>query len=324
MEKTPFKFTFHAMGGENELQICASNKQHAEHAAQIAIDEVHRIERKYSGYRADSVLSQINAAAGNVAVAVDPETAGLLDYAEACFQQSRGLFDITSGVLRRAWNFRESKLPKVNDIKSLLPLVGWQKVVWKDSFLFLPEIGMELDFGGIGKEYAVDRVATLLIENGSRNSLVNLAGDIRICGPNGNGLPWTIGIQDPRNGTGILGAVELNAGAMATSGDYERMIEINGKRFSHLLNPLTGWPAEGLQSATVLADSCLIAGSVTTTAMLMGKRGVEYLRTIGLPYVAVTSDGKVRHSPSLNPLPDKALDQTSMQSTLVRTVPRAA
>ena len=288
-----FLFRFNAMGGENELHLVCNDRGLADAAAHRVIREVERIELKFSRYRADSVVSEINAAAGRVAVAVDAEVAGLLDYADACYRQSSGLFDITSGVLRRAWNFRSQALPERKAVQALLPLIGWQKVKWRNPWIYLPKAGMELDFGGIGKEYAVDRAAGLLAELGIASCLVNLAGDVRVRGSSEFNVPWRIGIADPARPGQLWGTVEIQSGAAATSGDYERKIEIDGRRYSHLLNPRTGWPTEGLQSVTAFADSCIIAGSVTTTAMLLGKKGERYLEEIGVPYVAVTSQGKV-------------------------------
>lgn len=302
MEKVPFCFKFHAMGAENEIQICSDNFDYARNAADCAIAEVYRIEQKYSRYLADSVVSKINVLAGGGPVMVDSETAGLLSYADACFNQSGGLFDLTSGVLRRAWNFTDQVFPQADQIRSLLPLVGWEKVSWKNPYIILPREGMELDFGGIGKEYAVDRAAAILIERGFTHALVNLSGDIRACGPQSDGSPWSVGITDSRDGVSILGAVAIQSGAVATSGNYERVIVIDGKRYSHILNPRTGWPTQGIQSVTVFTDSCLVAGSITTTGMLHGKKGQDYLEEVGVPYVMVTSEGSVRYSKGLSRL----------------------
>lgn len=296
-----FLFRFNAMGGENELQLVADHRLSAERIAERVIREVERIEAKFSRYRSDSVVSQINAAAGRMALHVDSEVAGLLEYADACYRQSSGLFDITSGVLRKVWNFRSDTLPERNTIQALLPLIGWKKVKWRNPWLYLPTEGMELDFGGIGKEYAVDRAAGVLTELGVQSWLVNLAGDVRVSGTNEHNLPWSIGVADPEHPGELWGTVELKSGAAATSGDYERRIEIDGKRYSHLLNPRTGWPTEGLQSVTAFADSCIIAGSVTTTAMLLGRDGLRYLDRIGVPYVAVTSEGRVVSASALAP-----------------------
>ena len=159
------------MASDNEVQIVAPDAQSAQRSALCAIDEVLRIERKYSRYRADSITSRINAAAGRHAVEVDGETAALLDYAGACHGESNGLFDITSGVLRRAWDFTTPRLPAPDELAALLPLVGREKVRWQKPALFLPQPGMQIDFGGIGKEYAAARAAAALRQTGATHAL---------------------------------------------------------------------------------------------------------------------------------------------------------
>ena len=168
--------------------------------AAAAEAEVRRIEARYSRYRADSELSRINliAAAGGT-TDVDAETAGLIAYAKACFQSSAGAFDITSGLLRQAWNFSQARLPEQRDIDALLPRIGLDKVSLSDGRLSFAQAGMELDFGGLGKEYAADRAAEVCSEMGARHGFVDLGGDIRVIGPQADGQPWRIGIRHPRD-----------------------------------------------------------------------------------------------------------------------------
>ena len=168
------RFAFQAMGSPCEIQIEGAGPRAAA-AADAAIHEVRRLESRYSRYRDDSFLSQINrVAASGGAIEVDPETAGLLDYAEACFRESEGRFDITSGVLRKAWRFKGGGLPDAALIESLLAHVGWQRLRWAKPRLEFPEPGLELDLGGVVKEFAADRAATLLIEAGTPNAMINL------------------------------------------------------------------------------------------------------------------------------------------------------
>src|SRR5258708_10072090 len=147
------------MAAENEVQVHAEDPKRAEDAANAAIAEVERIEAKYSRYRDDSVVSRINAAAGRDPVEIDEETLNLLAFADACFRQSDGLFDATSGVLRRAWNFREPRVPSQAELDALLPLVGWEKVELAGRRVRLPRAGMEIDFGGVGQEDPGERAA---------------------------------------------------------------------------------------------------------------------------------------------------------------------
>jgi FAD:protein FMN transferase len=287
---------FFAMASENEVQLYARNEAQARQAADAAIDEVKRIEAKYSRYRPDSVIARLNAAAGLAqdVIDVDVETSQLLDYANACFQQSDGLFDITSGVLRRAWDFRAGRPPSEETIAALLPLIGWQKVERQASDkIRLPEPGMELDFGGFGKEYAVDRTIFVLKQAGVEHACVNLAGDLAVIGSHADGSPWGVGIRHPRDAATLLATLPVHSGAVATSGDYERYFDYEGRRYCHILNPRTGQPVTGLQSVTVAAPTCLVAGSATTVAMLKGDTaGIEWLNRLGLPYLAVTGDGQ--------------------------------
>ncbi len=291
-----YAHAFHAMGCDNQLQLYAPSSGPAQQVAQAVEAEVRRLERRYSRYRDDSVLSAINRSAGVQAVTVDEETAALLDYAAACHDHSDGLFDVTSGVLRRAWDFKAGRLPAPDEIEQLLPLVGWAKVQWQRPSLYLPYVGMELDFGGVVKEYAADRAAALCRERGMASGLVNLGGDIHILGAQPDGAPWLVGIRHPRH-SGMLTAISMRQGALASSGDYERYIEIDGQRYCHILNPHRGWPVHGLQAVTVLADSCLVAGSASTIAMLKGMPdGGAFLDELGLPNLRVDAQGRVSGS----------------------------
>lgn len=271
---TPHSFYFDALGTECVLHLYADSADTAEAAAAAAMDEVYRIEARYSRYREDSVLSSINrAAASGTPVVADEETAALLDYAFAAYHISDGLFDITSGILRRAWDFNTNRPPEETDVAALLPAIGMDKLQWVSPRLRFLKPGIELDFGGIGKEYAADRVAAVCQANGIVAGLVDLGGDILVLGPHPDGTPWRIGIRNPRSPAEAIAVMELSAGALATSGDYERYIDFEGKRYCHILNPRTGWPVDGLSSVSVQAEQCLLAGSLATITMLKGENG---------------------------------------------------
>ena len=290
------RFPFRAMASEHDLQLDAADPARAKRAAAAAIADVERIEAKYSRYRDDSLTTRINRAAGGAPVAIDAETAALLAYAERCHAQSGGLFDLTSGVLRRAWDFRRQppELPAEKVLAGALALVGWAEVEWSERAIRLPRAGMEIDFGGIGKEYAADRMATILIEHRIAHGLVNLGGDVRAIGSQPNGAPWRVGIKHPREGERTIASVELVDGAVATSGDYERFFEIGGRRYCHILDPRSGMPVTHWQSVSVVAPLCIVAGSCSTIAMLMEAPGEEFLAQQGLSYIAVAPDGSLR------------------------------
>jgi FAD:protein FMN transferase len=285
---------FFALGSDCELRLFATQKAAADAAGVAVATEIARIEARYSRYRADSVLSRINAAAKvGRSVDVDDETAGLIDYARACHRKSEGLFDITSGLLRRAWDFSSGSLPSNAAVADLLPRIGLDKVGWHAPRLTFAIPGMELDLGGIGKEYAVDRAAGICVAMGVEHGLIDLGGDIRAIGPRPDGTPWKIGIRHPRSPAAAIATIDMNADSLATSGDYERFIEVDGRRYCHILNPRTGWPASGLSSVSVVSRDCLVAGTLATIAMLKGRDGPTWLRSLGVRHVYVDEDGNL-------------------------------
>lgn len=267
------------MGGPARLHLPGPRSPASDALAQAAQTEVLRIEAKYSRYRDDSVVSAIAAAAGRERVACDEETLRLLRLAGELHRLSGGRFDATSGVYRRAWDFKRAVLPSETELAALRPLVGWQQVMLDESGVYLPHQGMELDFGGFGKEYAADRAAAVLRAAGVRHALVELAGDLVALGPRPDGAPWSVGIRHPRRAGALAATVPLADAALATSGDYERCIEVNGRRYGHILDPRSGWPVPCWQSASVVADDCLSAGCASTLALLMGDEAAAWVRS---------------------------------------------
>ena len=288
-----YRLVFKAMGGSAEIQLAAPDEASARQLARPAIDEVMRLEAKYSRYRTHSVVSQINAAAGVRPITVDDETWSLLAYADQLHTRSQGLFDISSGVLRHAWDFRSGRLPSHVEIDAARSLVGWEQVLRDQHTVYLPRPGMEIDFGGFGKEYAVDRAAAALQHQGVQHALVNLSGDAHAIGPKPDGAPWAMGVQHPRDTNRLLATVPLASGALATSGDYERYFLHEGRRYCHLLHPHTGWPVDHWQSISVRAPTALLAGSLSSMAMLMAQPGLALLRSSGMQFLAVDGGGQM-------------------------------
>lgn len=287
-----YRLEFKAMGSPCHIQLYAGSQARARQVAELVVADVRRLEALYSRYRPDSFLSAINrVAASGGRIAVDEETAGLLNYAAACHRQSDGLFDITSGILRRAWRLDRGCLPDQAQIDALLEKVGWHHLRWTPPVLEFPLAGMEIDFGGVVKEYAVDRATALCREAGVHHGLVNLGGDIRIVGPHPDGSPWRIGIRHPRRPSALIQTIPLRNGGFASSGDYERCIELEGMRYSHILNPGTGWPVKHLASVSVVGDLCVVAGSASTIAMLKEENGPAWLDELGLPHFWVDVHG---------------------------------
>lgn len=304
--ESPTTLCFRAMGSPCELLLDGLPAQRGMEISVLAQAETERLEALYSRYRTSSLLSEINRVAAHGGhIEVDTETASLLDYAATCHRESNGLFDITSGVLRRAWKFSKDaalRPPTAQQLEPLLELTGWHKLRWERPRLKFEVPGMEIDFGGIVKEYAADRVAALCREAGAAHGLVNLGGDIRVIGARRNGEPWRIGIQHPETPGVLLHTLELHRGGLTTSGDYERCMVVDGVRYGHILNPRTGWPVRYLSSVTVAAEFCLVAGSASTIAMLKEDSGPEWLTSLGLPHLWVMTGGAC--GGTLAPRPD--------------------
>jgi thiamine biosynthesis lipoprotein len=267
---------FWAMASPCEVLLPATDHAQAREFGALVAAEAWRVERKFSRYLDDSVVARIHASRGN-AIEVDEETAALLDFARQCHELSDGAFDITSGVLRHAWKFDGSdRIPEAAAIERLLPLVGFAKLEWHAPQLLLPA-GMELDFGGIGKEYAVDRAYEMLAARRSAPFLVNFGGDLRANRPPPHG-PWQVGIERPDTNRDAAMILELTHGALATSGDSRRFLLKEGVRYGHILDPRTGWPVpDAPRSVTVAASSCTEAGLLSTLALLHGAGAREYL-----------------------------------------------
>jgi thiamine biosynthesis lipoprotein len=284
------------MGSPCEFSFFCESRNEAAILAEICGREVDRLERKFSRYREDSLASRINRSAGDGSgVEVDPETASLLDFAATAHRESGGRFDPTSGVLRRVWDFKSGCLPSPEAIAETRSLVGWSKVEWTKPRIRLHLPGMELDFGGFVKEYAADRVAQLCRERGLGSGLIDLGGDLAVVGPHPDGSPWLVGIRDPGSPGRALARIAIDRGGLATSGDYERFMIVDGIRYSHLLDPRTGnCHRGGPACVSIKAPHCLVAGIASTIAMLHGEsEAPEFLSRVGLPHLLVEQSGKV-------------------------------
>jgi thiamine biosynthesis lipoprotein len=282
-QNSPSHFDFKAMGSPCTITVYTGNALDAINVIQKATAEINRLENKFSRYIKDNVLDLVNQAAQKgTYVDVDDEFISLLHYADTCYQQSLGLFDITAGALRQVWDFSHNNLPSDADIRDVLQHIGWQHVKIDNNRVHFLTPNMELDFGGIVKEYAADSAANICASQGIQHGLINLGGDIKAIGPHPNGKPWQINIRDARNPGQHKGVIDLYNEGLATSGDYERFIDIDGQRYSHILSPKTGWPVKGLTSVTVKAPQCVIAGSACTIAMLMEHNGIDWLNTLGV------------------------------------------
>jgi thiamine biosynthesis lipoprotein len=273
-----FVGTFRAMASPCSVLVDTDDPTEAEALLAVAEEEARRIEEKFSRYRRGNLVDQINHSNGRP-IDVDEETALLINYAATCYAMSDGMFDITSGVLRQVWTFDgSSRVPSRDAVRNCLRHVGWWRVGWKQPTLTLPA-GMEIDFGGIGKEYAVDRTAALIGQRTRSSYVVNFGGDLYMSGPRRGSRTWGVGVDDPdRTGEVALYRLDVSRGGFATSGDASRFVRRRGKRLGHILNPKTGWPVDGApRSITVFGRTCMEAGTLSTLAYLQGARARQYL-----------------------------------------------
>jgi len=273
-----FKVTFVAMGSPCELLVDCERETDANKIAGIVSTEAWRIEDTFSRYLPDNIVHRINSSIGKT-VSVDDETANLLDFAATLYEMSGRRFDITSGALRDVWTFDGSdNIPTGQDVRRILKCVGWEKASWQRPELTL-SAGMQIDFGGIAKEYAVDKAAGLAAAETNAAYLVNFGGDLVAKGAPSGTDGWQVGIDAVKQSQAAAQKlIRLKNGGLATSGDARRFLLKDGTRYSHILDPTTGWPiTDAPRSITVAADTCTQAGMLATLAMLKGKDAESFL-----------------------------------------------
>jgi thiamine biosynthesis lipoprotein len=284
------------MGSPCQCILYGQDSDHLSVIMQQVLVELQSLEQQFSRYQPHSWLSQVNQAAGTGQPTLQtPMSLAWVTYADQAFKQSQGLFDATAGVLRQAWNFRSDQLPDPAQIDTLLPLIGWDKVQWNQHSIYLPLRGMQLDFGGFGKEYAADYAAARFRAQGIVHGLVDFGGDLAVVGLHPDQQPWKVGVRDPLQAGRAICQLTLSQGGLATSGMYERCIRTETKCYGHILQPSTGWPVEASwASVTVLAPQCLVAGTLTTVALLHAAIDAQrYLDETGLAYVRIDLEGNI-------------------------------
>jgi len=277
------KFAFPALGTTCEVQYVTQGGAQSNLVFENAVVRwVSQFEARYSRFKPSSLVSQINAAAGHAWVDVDEETEKLLGLCDGLYTATKGILDPTALPLIRLWNWKAERpqIPSPAQIDTARRLVGWPKVQRMPGKIFLPEPGMALDFGGFGKEYAVDVIAQTALDYGIFDVLVDFGHDLRATGTPPGRAAWHIGLEDPKNPGTIAGSIAITGKSVASSGDYVRCFKIEGRRFGHIIDPRTGWPvSNGCAQATVVANSCLLAGVLSTTAFVLGlTEGIDYIR----------------------------------------------
>jgi FAD:protein FMN transferase len=244
---------------------------------------VNGFETKYSRFKPESLVSRINAVAGKEWVEIDAEMDGLLKLCDTLHFMTQGVIDPTMLPLIQLWNYKaeQPRIPNEVEINAARALVGWKKVQRMPGRVFLPEAGMALDFGGFGKEYAIDVTAQIASDHGITSALVDFGHDLRAIGTPPGRPAWHIGLEDPLKPGTPSGSIAVTNKGVASSGDYIRRFVVDGKRYGHIIDPRTGWPvANGCLQATAIAASCLQAGVLSTTSFVLGvPRGIEFIQS---------------------------------------------
>ncbi len=259
------------------------------------------VAQKLNYYNPESEISEINRNSGVRAVKVSAETFRLIEKALWVSDLVGGAFDITVRPVYSLWDFRRGRVPSPEEIERARRKVGYRKVVLnrEEMSVFLTERGMEIDLGGVLKGYLADLCTEILRKGGADAGMVALSGDIRVFGTKPTGGLWRIGVRNPR-GQGIIAVIEVKEGAVSTSGDYERFFLKNGKRYHHIIDPRTGYPAEGVWSATVVAEEGVLADALSTALLIVGAEGLKrVLKQLSAEFLIVEKGGKVRASRGL-------------------------
>jgi len=265
------------MGNQFEFSAVADNEDKAQAAIDKGIEEVRRIEQLLTTYNEESQTNRVNAMAGIEPVPVDEEVFHLVERSLHISALTQGAFDITYGSIdKRFWNFDRSmtSLPDQETAKAMVRLINFRNVIMNKEkrSIFLKEKGMRIGFGGIGKGYATDRAKAIMQKAGIASGIVNAAGDLTVWGTQPSGEAWTIGIADPDKKELPFASIQLTNTSVATSGNYEKFVLINGQNYSHTIDPKTGYPARGIKSVTIICSSGEIADAMATPVMVMGIR----------------------------------------------------
>lgn len=262
------------MGSAFSFTAVDENPQLAWNAIVAGIQEVERIEAMISSWQANSQTSGINRKAGIEPVAVSPELIALLERCDKISRLSNGFFDVSFASIDKVWDFSNPtpSLPSDKAIAASVANIGHQNIVIDkvNTTVMLKKPGMKIGFGAIGKGFAADRAKVVMEELGIQSGVVNAGGDLLAWGQRPDGAPWSVGIADPKEKTNILSWLSINNRAVATSGNYEKFLTIKGERYCHIINPKTGWPVKGLQSATIVCNSAELADALATTVFVLG------------------------------------------------------
>lgn len=295
------------MGNIFEITVVADDETWANKMLDLAVNEIKRIEKLLTTFDENSQTNQINQQAGVTPVKVDAEVFGLIERSIRISAITDGAFDITYGsVDKKLWNFDQTMnvLPSAAQAKSMVRLINYQNIILnkEECSVMLKEAGMRLGFGGIGKGYAAEMAKALLIKEGVKSGIVNASGDLTTWGNQPNGKQWTIGIVDPEHKNQAFSYMNVSNIAVATSGNYEKYVMIDGVKYSHTINPKTGLPVTGIKSVTIISPNAEIADAMATPVTIMGiKAGLNMINQINyLGCIIIDDHDKIYTSKNIN------------------------
>jgi thiamine biosynthesis lipoprotein len=295
------------MGNRFELSVVSNDEEWGQQCIDAAISEISRIEKLLTTFSDDSQTNAINNNAGIAPVKVDREVFNLIKRSIKISELTQGAFDITYGSIdKRLWNFDQTmtSLPDKATAKKMVRLINFRNIVLDEEActVFLCEKGMRIGFGGIGKGYAAERAKQVLKLQGVENGVVNASGDLNAWGLQPNGQPWTVGIANPDSSNEIFSYINITDMAVATSGNYEKFIMVDGKKYSHTINPRTGLPVTGIKAVTIITTNAEIADAMATPVMIMGiNAGLDMINQMkNIEAVIIDDNNKIYTSKNIN------------------------
>jgi len=287
------------MGGRFDITISAVDSLSAENNIDTVIAEISRIENLISDWKTTSQVSAVNQNAGIAPVKVSAEVFALTERAIALSKITKGAFDVSFAAMDRIWKFdgTMTKMPSAETIKRSVAKVGYQNIILnkQQSTIFLKLKGMKIGFGALGEGYAADKCREMMLARGIKAGIVNASGDMSTWGKQPNGDDWSIGITNPTREDTLLAVIPLKKSAVVTSGSYRKFVTFNGKRYSHIINPATGYPATGLISVTIFGPSAEMANGLSTSTMVLGKMaGAQLIKKYPeYSYIIITDKGEI-------------------------------
>jgi len=300
-----YKRTLKLMGSRFDITVVANNEAEGNAYIDMAVDEIRRIEKLISDWDPNSQTSEITRNAGIKPVKVDKELFDLVERSIKIGKLTNGAFDISYASMDKIWKFDGSmtKKPSEEEIRKSVEKIGYQKIILNEaeSTVFLPEPGMKIGFGGNGKGYAADKAKALLIKNGARAGIINASGDMNTWGKQPTGESWMVAITNPLNKEKAFSWLPIDNSAIVTSGNYEKFVVFDNIRYAHIIDPRTGYPAQGIVSASVLCNSAELADALATAVTVMGVEvGLDFINQLkGVECILVDVNNKVHTSDNI-------------------------